>query len=107
AHPLSPTYVPDPMKLDEHVSVYVLESKHPEYHAPANDDIQVEDDEVDLEEDPREEHKPEDEDTMEPSKVSDETELFKEEEIVVTPSAPRHHRVRISVRPQTPMAAST
>ncbi|GJX94267.1 hypothetical protein Tco_0348853 [Tanacetum coccineum] len=27
--PLSPAYVPDPMKLDEHVPVYVLEPEHP------------------------------------------------------------------------------
>ncbi|GKA00833.1 hypothetical protein Tco_0673498 [Tanacetum coccineum] len=43
AHPLSPAYVPDPMELDEHVPVYVLEPEHPEYHAPSDDDIQVED----------------------------------------------------------------
>ncbi|GJS37010.1 hypothetical protein Tco_0535392 [Tanacetum coccineum] len=43
AHPLSPAYVPDPMELDEHVLVYVLEPEHPEYHAPSDDDIQVED----------------------------------------------------------------
>ncbi|GKE26894.1 hypothetical protein Tco_1442278 [Tanacetum coccineum] len=43
AHPLSPSYVPDPMELDEHVPVYVPEPEHPEYHAPSNDDIQVED----------------------------------------------------------------
>ncbi|GKD82105.1 hypothetical protein Tco_1348944 [Tanacetum coccineum] len=41
--PLSPAYVPDPMELDEHVSVYVLEPEHPEYHVPTDDDIQVED----------------------------------------------------------------
>nr|GEV30133.1 reverse transcriptase domain-containing protein [Tanacetum cinerariifolium] len=41
--PLSPTYVPDPIELGEHVPVYVREPKHPEYHAPADDDIQVED----------------------------------------------------------------
>ncbi|GKA76149.1 hypothetical protein Tco_0782527 [Tanacetum coccineum] len=41
--PLSPTYVPDPMKLDEHVPVYVLELEHREYHVPSDDDIQVED----------------------------------------------------------------
>ncbi|GKF09754.1 hypothetical protein Tco_0043978 [Tanacetum coccineum] len=40
APPLSPAYVPDPMELDEHVPVYVSE---PEYHAPSDDDIQVED----------------------------------------------------------------
>ncbi|GJX20722.1 hypothetical protein Tco_0223399 [Tanacetum coccineum] len=43
AHPLSPAYVPDPMELDEHVPVYVSEPEHPEYHAPSDDDIQVED----------------------------------------------------------------
>ncbi|GKC13427.1 hypothetical protein Tco_1010209 [Tanacetum coccineum] len=43
AHPLSPTYIPDPIELDEHVPVYVPEPKHPEYHAPSDDDIQVED----------------------------------------------------------------
>ncbi|GJR99753.1 hypothetical protein Tco_0316262 [Tanacetum coccineum] len=43
AHPLSPTYVPDPMELDEHVLVYVPEPEHPEYHAPLDDDIQIED----------------------------------------------------------------
>ncbi|GJS35537.1 putative reverse transcriptase domain-containing protein [Tanacetum coccineum] len=43
AHPLSPAYVPDPMELDEHVPVYVPEPEHPEYHAPSDDDIQVED----------------------------------------------------------------
>ncbi|GKD55979.1 hypothetical protein Tco_1289366, partial [Tanacetum coccineum] len=43
AHPLSPAYVPDPIELDEHVPVYVPEPEHPEYHAPSDDDIQVED----------------------------------------------------------------
>ncbi|GKG10892.1 hypothetical protein Tco_0342292, partial [Tanacetum coccineum] len=43
AHPLSPAYVPDPMELDEHVPVYILEIEHPEYHALSDDDIQVED----------------------------------------------------------------
>ncbi|GJW15441.1 hypothetical protein Tco_0019574 [Tanacetum coccineum] len=43
AHPLSPAYVPHPMFLNEHVSVYVSEPAHPEYHAPSEDDIQVED----------------------------------------------------------------
>ncbi|GJU00987.1 putative reverse transcriptase domain-containing protein [Tanacetum coccineum] len=43
AHPLSPAYVPDPMELDEYIPVYVSEPEHPEYHAPSDDDIQVED----------------------------------------------------------------
>ncbi|GJS11947.1 hypothetical protein Tco_0368743, partial [Tanacetum coccineum] len=42
-HHGSPTYVPDPIELDEHVPVYVLEPDHPEYHVPSDDDIQVED----------------------------------------------------------------
>nr|GEY95974.1 hypothetical protein [Tanacetum cinerariifolium] len=85
AHPLSPAYVPDPMELDEHVPVYVLEPEHPEYHAPSNDDVQVEDDDEDPEEDPNEEHEPEDEDTKEPSKGSEETEPFEEDENAITP----------------------
>ncbi|GKE38764.1 hypothetical protein Tco_1462169 [Tanacetum coccineum] len=40
---MSPAYVPDPIELDEHVPVYVPKPKHPEYHAPSDDDIQVED----------------------------------------------------------------
>ncbi|GKB33177.1 hypothetical protein Tco_0872578 [Tanacetum coccineum] len=43
AHTLSPAYVPDPMELDEHVPLYVLEPEHPKYHAPSDDDIQVKD----------------------------------------------------------------
>nr|GEZ14613.1 hypothetical protein [Tanacetum cinerariifolium] len=114
-HPLSPAYVSDPMELDEHVPVHVLEPKHLEYHAPSDDNIQVEDDDEDpeeylskehepeydnedLEEDPNEEHEPED---------SNETEPLEEDETVITPPPPRHHGTRISVRPQTPMAAST
>nr|GEU54248.1 hypothetical protein [Tanacetum cinerariifolium] len=53
---LSLAYVLDPMELDEHVPVHVLKPEHLEYHAPSDDDIQVEDDD----EDPNEEHEPED-----------------------------------------------
>nr|GEW40042.1 reverse transcriptase domain-containing protein [Tanacetum cinerariifolium] len=86
--PLSPMYVPDLIKLGEHVPVYVLEPDHPEYHTPSDDDIQVkdqphaddasptiespgyiaesnlmgEDDDEDSEEDPSEELEPEDDD---------------------------------------------
>nr|GEY35393.1 putative reverse transcriptase domain-containing protein [Tanacetum cinerariifolium] len=131
-HPLSPVYIPDPMELDEHAPVYVLEPQHPKYHAPSDDDIQVEDDDDDPEEDPNEEHEPEDDDEdpeedpneeHEPedddedpeedpneeheSKGSDETEPFKEDKIAITPPPSRHRRPRISARPQTPMTAST
>nr|GFB62071.1 hypothetical protein [Tanacetum cinerariifolium] len=41
------------------------------------------------------------------SKSSDEIESFKEEKIAITPPPSRHRGARISVRPQTPMAAST
>ncbi|GJV97050.1 putative reverse transcriptase domain-containing protein [Tanacetum coccineum] len=68
-----------------------------------------EDDDKDPEEDPNEEHKPEDENAKEdePSKSSDKTEPFKEDETAVSPPPPRHRGARISVRPQTPMVAST
>nr|GEU86488.1 putative reverse transcriptase domain-containing protein [Tanacetum cinerariifolium] len=124
AHPLSPAYIPDPIELDEHVPVYVPKPQHSEYHAPSDDDIQVEDDDDDPEEDhseehepedddedpkedPNEEHEPEVEDTKEPSKGSDETEPFEEDKITVTPPPSRHRGARISIRPQTPMVAST
>nr|GEW61401.1 putative reverse transcriptase domain-containing protein [Tanacetum cinerariifolium] len=91
-HPLSPAYVPDPIELDEHVHVHVPKPEHSEYHAPSDDDIQVEDQphaddasptaespvyiadsdsmeedddkdsEEDPEEDPSKEHEPEDDD---------------------------------------------
>nr|GEX15855.1 hypothetical protein [Tanacetum cinerariifolium] len=93
------------MELDEHVPVHVLDPEHPKYHAPSDDDIQVEDDDEDLDEDPYEEHKPEDEDTREPSEDSDETGPFEEDETAVTSPPPKHHGARISVRPQTPMAS--
>ncbi|GKD83764.1 hypothetical protein Tco_1350603, partial [Tanacetum coccineum] len=130
APPLSPAYVPDLMELDEHVPVYVPKPEHPKHHVPSDDDIQEdtdedsidypdepkdddedpeEDDEEDPEEDPSEEHELEDEDTKEeePSEGSDETKSFEEDETAVTPPPPRHCEARISVRPQTPMAAST
>nr|GFD57933.1 hypothetical protein [Tanacetum cinerariifolium] len=43
----------------------------------------------------------------EPLEDSDETEPFEEDEIDVTSPPPRHRGARISVRPQTPMTAST
>nr|GEZ00341.1 reverse transcriptase domain-containing protein [Tanacetum cinerariifolium] len=100
------------MELDEHAPVYVLEPKHPEHHAPSDDDIQVKDDEEDPKEDPNEEHEPEDddedpkkdpneehepedEDTKEPFEGSDETEPFDEDKTSVTPPPSRHRGARI------------
>ncbi|GKD35977.1 hypothetical protein Tco_1251486, partial [Tanacetum coccineum] len=74
-----------------------------------NKEHDPEDDDEDPEEDPSEEHEPEDEDTKEeePFEGSDETEPFKEDETAITPPPLSHHGARISIRPQTPMAAST
>nr|GEV20315.1 putative ribonuclease H-like domain-containing protein [Tanacetum cinerariifolium] len=123
-HPLLLAYIPDPMELDEHVLVHIPEPEHPEYHAPLDDDVQVEDEDEDPEKDPSEEHEPEDddedpeedlneehepddEDAKEPSEDYEDTEPFEEDKTAVTPSPPRHRRARISVKPQTPMVAST
>nr|GEZ03434.1 hypothetical protein [Tanacetum cinerariifolium] len=103
------------MELDEHVPVHVSEPEHLEYHAPSDDDIQVKDDDEDPKEDPSEEHEPEDDDEdpkKDPNEEhelenSDETEPFEEDETAVTPPLLRLYGARISVRPQTPMAAST
>ncbi|GJY61408.1 hypothetical protein Tco_0462065 [Tanacetum coccineum] len=43
ATPLSPAYMPDPMELEHHIPVYVSEPDYPEYLAPSDDDIPVED----------------------------------------------------------------
>nr|GEV09355.1 40S ribosomal protein S10-1-like [Tanacetum cinerariifolium] len=74
-----------------------------------------EDPKKDPEEDPSEEHEPEDDDEdpeedpneEHESKGFEETESFVEDEIAITPPPPRHRGARISIRPQTPMAAST
>nr|GFC45457.1 hypothetical protein [Tanacetum cinerariifolium] len=83
----------------------------------AYEEVEDDDDdpEEDPEEDPSEEHEPEDDDEdlkedpneEHESKGFDETEPFKEDKIVVTPPPFRHRGARISVRPQTPMSAST
>nr|GEV36043.1 putative reverse transcriptase domain-containing protein [Tanacetum cinerariifolium] len=113
AHQLSPAYIPDPMELDAHVPVHVLNPEHLKYHAPLDDDIRVEDDDKDPEEDPSDEHEPEDddedpkedpneehepkdEDTRDPYEDSDETEPFEEDETTFTPPPPRHRRARMS-----------
>nr|GEY93426.1 hypothetical protein [Tanacetum cinerariifolium] len=114
AHPLSPAYVPNPMKLDKHVPVYVPNPEHLKYHAPSYDDIQVEDDDEDpkedpseehepegddedLKEDPNEEHEPKDKYTRKPFKGSNETKPFEEDETVVTPPPPRHRGARMCI----------
>ncbi|GKG52136.1 hypothetical protein Tco_0547011, partial [Tanacetum coccineum] len=41
--PPSPAYVLNPMELEHHVPMYVLEPVYPEYLVPSDDDIPVED----------------------------------------------------------------
>nr|GEZ22485.1 reverse transcriptase domain-containing protein [Tanacetum cinerariifolium] len=103
--PLSPAYVPDPMELDKHVP----EDDNEDPEEDLSKEHELEDDDEDPEEDPNKEHEPEDEDTKEeePSEAFDETKPFEEDETTVTPPPPRPRGARISVRPQTPMAAST
>nr|GFD17359.1 hypothetical protein [Tanacetum cinerariifolium] len=43
APPLSPAYLPDPIELDKHVPVYVLEPEYPKYLELPADDIVAED----------------------------------------------------------------
>ncbi|GKA08076.1 hypothetical protein Tco_0687407 [Tanacetum coccineum] len=112
-HPLSPAYVPDPMELDEHVPDYTDADSIDYLDEPKDGE---EDDDEDPEEDPSEEHDPDNDDEDpeedsneedEPSENSDETEPVEEDETAATPPLPRLRGARISVRPQTPMAAST
>nr|GEU93738.1 reverse transcriptase domain-containing protein [Tanacetum cinerariifolium] len=70
-HPQSPAYVPDPIELDEHV---------PDPEEDPSEEHEPEDDDEDPKENPNEENEPEDEDTKEPSEGSDETEPFEEDE---------------------------
>nr|GEU62804.1 putative reverse transcriptase domain-containing protein [Tanacetum cinerariifolium] len=121
APPLSPAYLPDPIELDEHVPVYVLEPDlSPSYIADSNleedpkeeenTDYANEPKEEDLEEKDSKEEDPKDEESddnaaseKEPSKGSDDTKLSKEDETAITPPPSRLRRARISIRPQTPM----
>nr|GEX05618.1 putative reverse transcriptase domain-containing protein [Tanacetum cinerariifolium] len=80
----------------------------------ADSDLMGEDDDEDPEEDRSKEREPKDDDedleedpNEELSEGSDETEPFEEDETAITPPPPRHRRERISIKPQTPMAAST
>ncbi|GJT39022.1 hypothetical protein Tco_0938887 [Tanacetum coccineum] len=103
----------DPDQFDEEDSI-----DYPDEHEEDNDEDpkedpseehEPEDDDEDPEEDPSEEHEPGDEDIKEeePFEGSVETEPFEEDETAVTPPPLGHRGARISVRPQTPMAAST
>ncbi|GKF24432.1 hypothetical protein Tco_0076754, partial [Tanacetum coccineum] len=135
AHPLSPAYVPDPMKLDEHpyAEDTSLTAKSLEYIAdsdlmeddtdtysidypdePGTDD---DDEDEDPKEDPRKEHEPEDEGAKE-DESSEETEPFEVNKTAATPPPPRSPQTRIpfsqtclcrarkTIRLEPPMPAS-
>nr|GEU33018.1 retrotransposable element Tf2 [Tanacetum cinerariifolium] len=87
----------------------------PEMHPYEEVAQQEQDPKEDPEEDPSEEHESED-DNEDPEEDPNEehelegsydTELFEQDEIAITPPPPRHPGARISVRPQTSMAATT
>ncbi|GKD10518.1 hypothetical protein Tco_1190203 [Tanacetum coccineum] len=119
----SPGYIADSDSMEEDTdadSIDYLDEPEDGDEDPEEDDDEdpeedpseehdPEDDDEDPEEDPNEEHESEDEDTKEdePFKGSDETELFEEDETAATPPPPGRHGAKISVKLQTPMAAST
>ncbi|GJS03285.1 reverse transcriptase domain-containing protein [Tanacetum coccineum] len=104
----SPGYITDSDLMDEDTDEDFMDYPDEPEEDPSEEHKPKDDDE-DLEEDPNEENKPKDEDTKEkePSEGSDETEPFEEDETTITSPPPRHCGARISVRPQTPMVAST
>ncbi|GJZ68108.1 hypothetical protein Tco_0631348 [Tanacetum coccineum] len=111
AHPLSPAYVPDPMKLDEHAPPYADDASptaEPPGYIPDSDTMEedtdkdsidypdepgTDDEDEDPKEDPSEEHEPENKD--EPSEDSDETDPFEENETAATPPPPRSPQTKI------------
>ncbi|GJW40423.1 putative reverse transcriptase domain-containing protein [Tanacetum coccineum] len=131
AAPPSPAYVPDPIKLEHHVPVYVLEPVYPEYLVPSDDDIPIEDSKEDPEEEPKEDPEDvpvdyvavadDDEEEVEHLALTDstvvaspvvdfvpfaeETESFKIDESAATPPPlPAYHTTsRMSVRTQKPI----
>ncbi|GKA07783.1 hypothetical protein Tco_0687007 [Tanacetum coccineum] len=132
ATPPSPAYVPDPMELEHHVPVYVLEPVYLEYLVSSTNDILVEDlgeepeedliDYADDDEDEEEESSKDDDDEEEehlapadstavaspavdlvPS--AEETEPFETDESAATPPPPPAYRTtsRMYVRTQKPI----
>ncbi|GJU73845.1 putative reverse transcriptase domain-containing protein [Tanacetum coccineum] len=98
----SPGYLADSDSMEDDTDTDSID--YPDKPGTENEDSEEDNDE-DPEEDPSEEHDPKEED--EPSEDSDETEPFEENEAAATPPPSRRRGVRISVRPQPPMAAST
>ncbi|GJS41927.1 hypothetical protein Tco_0566970 [Tanacetum coccineum] len=127
AHPLLPTYVPDPMELDEHAEdqPYAKDAsptaESPRYIAdsdPIEDDTDADsidypnepgtnDEDEDPEEDPIEEHEPKNEDAKEDesSEDSNETEPFEEarKTVRLEPPMPVSMEARIAEHAATPI----
>nr|GEU45622.1 hypothetical protein [Tanacetum cinerariifolium] len=115
---LSPVYVPNSIELDEHPYADDVSptAKSPRYIADSDlmeedtdeDSIDYLDEPEDDDEDPNEEPEPKDEDTKKEELFEgfDETEPFEKDKTGVTPPPPRHRGARLSVRTQTPLAAS-
>ncbi|GJY38398.1 hypothetical protein Tco_0424762 [Tanacetum coccineum] len=122
-HPPSPDYVPGPEYLE-----YLVPSDDDEdpkedheedpakYPADGGDDDDDDDDDEEEEEDKdkdkeEEEHLVSADSTTLPAidlvPSTEDTEAFETDESAPTPPSPRLRKVRISVRPQTPMAAAT
>nr|GEV87318.1 hypothetical protein [Tanacetum cinerariifolium] len=87
-----------PIQMDHHRVEDDDEDPEEDPEEYPSEEHEPEDDNEDPKEDPNEEHDPED---------SNKTEPLEEDETAVTPPPPRHHEARISIRPQTPMTAST
>ncbi|GKE50972.1 hypothetical protein Tco_1486128, partial [Tanacetum coccineum] len=119
ASPLSHAYVPDPMELEHHVSVYVPEPvEDPEedpidYATDADDDEDEEEEEESFEDDFDEEEEhlaPADSTvvaspTIDPVPSAEETEPFETDEAAATPPPPPAYRTtsRMYVRSQAPI----
>ncbi|GJZ51789.1 hypothetical protein Tco_0606304 [Tanacetum coccineum] len=119
--PLLPAYVPNPMELDEHVPVYVLEPEHPEYHVPTDDDIQdPEEDHTDYPtngEDGDDETSDDDDDTDDKEEEPTEDEEEEEEHLALTdpyavpvvdpvPQLGIQRHLILTVKLEPPMSAS-
>nr|GEX44062.1 hypothetical protein [Tanacetum cinerariifolium] len=100
APPLSPTYLPNLIKLDEHVPSPEEEENVDYANEPKEEDPEKEDPK---EEDPEEESNDNVASKKKPSEGSDDTESSEEDETAVTPPPSRLRGARISILPQKPM----
>nr|GEU46383.1 reverse transcriptase domain-containing protein [Tanacetum cinerariifolium] len=104
AHLLSPAYVPDPMKLDEHVPIHMATKGNLREVVTTCERSWVQ---ASLWGFPLGAKKEWGLSPKAKVRVLHTAQLDVTDETAVTPPPPRHRRARISVRPPTPMAAST